>query len=218
MPVALITGGEGDLAQAISQELMAQGYVVRAPGRGEMDVTDAASVAGCIGGLPALDLLICNAGLVLDESAVKMTEENFSRVLDVCLKGAFLCSREALEKMSRQRSGHIVFIGSYSALRGPAGQGNYAAAKAGMIALMQSLATEYGGRNIRVNCILPGFMETRMTAHLTEEAKDAFRQAHALGRFNTVMEVARFVAFLDASLPHTSGQIFNLDSRRHRWT
>jgi len=218
MQKALITGGQGDLAQAIRLELVTQHYQVHAPSHAELDVTDGESVRASINSLHSLDLLVCNAALTRDQSFAQMSEDAFSTVVDVCLGGAFKSAQAALKLMSKQRSGHIVFIGSFSALHGPAGQGNYAAAKAGMIALMQSLAAEYGSRNVRVNCVLPGFMETRMTAPLTSELREKFRNSHALGRFNTVTEVAKFIAFLDTHMPHTSGQVFSLDSRRHRWT
>ncbi|MEY4483296.1 MAG: hypothetical protein RL693_748, partial [Verrucomicrobiota bacterium] len=156
-------------------------------------------------------------GLVADKTLARMEDDDFSRVLDVCLTGAFRTARAALKLMSKQKQGHIVFIGSFSAWRGPIGQANYAAAKAGLFGLAESLAKEYGGRNIRVNVVLPGFMETKMTAGLDESIRATYRQTHALGRFNTAAETARFIAFLDQHLPHTSGQIFNLDSRVHRW-
>lgn len=213
---ALITGGGGDLAQALHHELAEQGYAVQAPDRTGLDVTSTASVDGFVSQMDRLDLLICNAGLCRDASIQKMEDEDFDLVLDTCLTGAFRATRAALKRMARQRQGHIVFIGSFSALRGPAGQANYAAAKAGLLALTQSLAVEYGACNIRVNCVLPGFMETRMTAGLREEQRAAFLASHALGRFNTPLDVARFIAHLDRFMPHTSGQIFNLDSRVHR--
>lgn len=147
-----------------------------------------------------------------------MSEGDFARVLDVNLTGAFRTARSALKLMSRKHSGHIVFVGSFSAFSGPIGQASYAASKAGLIALAQSLAREYGARGIRVNCVLPGFMKTKMTAHLSDEHLARFKQAHALGRFNTPLEVARFIRFLDLEMPHTSAQVFSLDSRPHRWT
>jgi 3-oxoacyl-[acyl-carrier protein] reductase len=120
--------------------------------------------------------------------------------------------------MAKHRRGHIIFIGSNSARWGTAGQANYAAAKAGLIGLTHSLAKEYGARNVRVNCILPGLLETKMTAHLSKEILDQVRAAHALRRFNTCAEAAKFIAFLHRDLPHTSGQVFQLDSRVNRWT
>jgi 3-oxoacyl-[acyl-carrier protein] reductase len=217
-PVALITGGGGDLAAAIRAELEASGVVVYAPTRAVLDVTKSASIATCFATLPQLDLAVCNAGCVIDRTLASMGAEEFSAALDVNLSGAFRVARGALKLMARQRSGHVVFIGSFSALSGPAGQSNYAAAKAGLVALTQSLAREYGPRNIRVNCILPGFLETKMTGHLGDELRAKFRGAHTLGRFNTTAEVARFIRFLHLEMPHTSAQVFSLDSRPHRWT
>lgn len=216
--IALITGGGGDLASAIRAELENHRLVVHAPARRQLDVTDPRSVAAAFHALDRLDLLVSNAGLCVDRSIAVMTAAEFAMVLDVNLSGAFRAAREALKRMAKQRSGHVVFIGSFSAISGPAGQCNYAAAKAGLIALTQSLAREYGPRNIRVNCVLPGFLETRMTASLGEDLRRRFREAHTLGRFNTTIEVARFIRFLHLEMAHTSGQVFSLDSRRHRWT
>ncbi len=217
MAIALITGGEGTLASSLHRELSTQGYEIHAPGKSVLDVADTPSITAYMAGMPRLDLLICNAGLVADKPMPRMEDDDFSKVLDVCLTGAFRTARAALKLMSKQKQGHIVFIGSFSAWRGPIGQANYAAAKAGLFGLAESLAKEYGGRNIRVNVVLPGFMETKMTISLKESTREEYRQTHALGRFNTPAETARFIAFLDREMPHTSGQIFNLDSRVHRW-
>ncbi len=217
MATALITGGEGTLASAIYRELSIQEYEIHAPGKSALDVTKTSSINAYIATLPRLDLLVCNAGLVADKTLANMPDEDFSKVLEVCLSGAFRSARAALKLMVKQKQGHIVFVGSFSALRGPIGQSNYAAAKAGLFGLSESLAKEYGGRNVRVNLILPGFLETKMTAHLDESKREAYREAHALRRFNTCAATARFIAFLDQHMPHTSGQIFNLDSRICRW-
>jgi 3-oxoacyl-[acyl-carrier protein] reductase len=218
-PVALITGGEGELARAIQQELISQGWTVHAPGHLEMDVTSKDQVQQVIGNLGRLDLLIHNAGITRDRLLRQMSEADFSEVLAVHLKGAFLCAQAALPIMIAQGSGHLVQIGSFSAFSGPVGQTHYAAAKAGLIALTQSLAAEYGPLGIRANCVLPGFLRTRMTHSLLEN-EDQCRQvlaAHTLGRLNTVQDCARFIAFLD-TLPAISGQVFQLDSRLSRWT
>jgi NAD(P)-dependent dehydrogenase (short-subunit alcohol dehydrogenase family) len=215
---ALVTGGEGGLGQAIAAALSAQGYAVHAPGRKELDVSDHAAITSWFGGHESVDLVVHCAGVLRDRRFPNMEEEDFGTVLDVNLKGAFQVSQAALKSMARKRSGHLIFIGSNSARWGNAGQANYAAAKAGIIGLTHSLAKEYGSRNIRVNCILPGLLETKMTAHLPDEIKQSVRDAHALRRFNTCEAVARFVAFLDRDLPHTSGQVFQLDSRVNRWT
>ncbi|GAA5145896.1 3-oxoacyl-[acyl-carrier-protein] reductase [Prosthecobacter algae] len=215
-PIALITGGAGDLAQAIRAELEAQGWQVHAPSRAQMDVTDKAQVQAVMGSLPRLDLLIHNAGFLRDASLLKMTERDFHEVLQVHLKGAFLTAQAALKIMVKQRQGHIVTIGSFSALSAPAGQANYAAAKAGLIALTQSLAAEYGPRNIRANCVLPGFLETKMSQPLLEKQRPQIEAAHALGRLNTPQEAARYIAFLH-TMENVSGQVFQLDSRVRRW-
>lgn len=216
-PVALITGGTGDLARSIRAELESQGWIVHAPTHQQLDVTDKAQVQRVIGALDRLDLLIHNAGMTRDALLIKMTGIEFSEVLAVHLKGAFLCSQAALKLMVKQRQGHIIHIGSFSALSGPAGQANYAAAKAGLIGLTQSLAAEYGARGIRANCVLPGFLDTKMTRHLLEEDSQRVFSAHTLGLLNTVQDAARFIAFLP-TLPAVSGQVFQLDSRISRWT
>jgi 3-oxoacyl-[acyl-carrier protein] reductase len=218
-PVALITGGRGALATALRAELEAQHWQVHAPGRDSLDVTDPASVRAGIDGLPRLDLLVHNAGFLRDAPLARMSEADFAAVLEVHLRGAFLCARAALRTMLRQGGGHLVLVGSFSALAGPAGQANYAAAKAGLIGLAQSLAAEYGGRGIRANVVLPGLLETPMSAPLLADPERRCRAlaAHTLGRFNTPAEAARFIAFLH-SLPHTSGQVFSLDSRVQPWT
>ena len=218
-PVALITGGSGDLAQAIRAELESQGWLVHAPSRQEMDVTDKAQVQRVIGALGQLDLLIHNAGITRDSLVLKMSETDFSDVLNVHLKGAFLCSQAALKIMIKQRQGHLIQIGSYSALCGPTGQANYAAAKAGLIALTQSLAAEYGPRGIRANVILPGFLDTKLTRHLLDDEAQHQRilSDHTLGELTTPQDTARFIAFLH-TLPAISGQVFQLDSRISRWT
>lgn len=218
-PVALITGGAGELASAIRAELESQGWCVHAPSRAEMDVTDKAQVQRVIGELGRLDLLIHNAGITRDALMLKMTEAEFSDVLAVHLKGAFLCTQAALKLMVKQRAGHIIHIGSYSALSGPAGQANYAAAKAGLIALTQSIAAEYGARGIRANCVLPGFLDTKMTQHLLadETQRERVLASHTLGRLNTPEDAARFIAFLH-TMENISGQVFQLDSRISRWT
>lgn len=212
--VAVITGGEGDLARAVTKELLAGGWIVHNPGRTELDVTNSTQVKSWFAQLERIDLLVNNAGIIRDKPVFKMTENDFDDVMDVCLKGAFLCSQAAIRRMAKQRSGHIIQVGSVSALTGPAGQANYAAAKAGLIGLTKSLAKEYGARNVRINCVLPGFLETKMTASLLADAEQRTRilSNHTLGRLNTAEEAARFIAFLH-SMAHVSGQVFQLDSR-----
>lgn len=215
---AVITGGEGDLAKAIRGLLEADGWTVLAPGRAELDVTSPASVEHFFSSVTSLDLLINNAGVIADGPLVQMSETDFERVLDVCLKGAFLCSQKAMWLMAKKRNGHILNIGSFAALYGTAGQANYAAAKAGLIGLTKSTASEYGAKNVRCNCVLPGLLDTKMTRHLMSDpaTKDELTKTHLLRKLNTVEDAARFIVFLD-SMKGVSGQVFQLDSRISRW-
>jgi 3-oxoacyl-[acyl-carrier protein] reductase len=213
----LITGGEGDLARALRHEFARDAAVVHAPGRKAMDVDDEAQVEAFFSRLDHLDVLIVNAGLTRDGAVTGLGADDFSQVLRTNLRGPFLCARAALKLMVKQRSGHILFIGSRAARHGTRGQSAYAAAKAGMVGLAQSIAREYGSRNVRSNVVLPGFMETRMTAELSAEQRERVRTEQALGRFNTVENAARFIAFL-SRLDHVSGQVFTLDSRLDKWT
>jgi len=175
MNEVVITGGEGDLAQAIGSALHEES--VRLPGRKELDVS-------------------C-----------------WDEVMAVNLGGAYFCARKAALKMVKQRSGHIIFIGSYSGFFPHIGQASYAAAKSGLIGLTKSLAKELGTRGVRVNMIVPGWLETKMTSQVAEEKKYQARKEHSLGEFNTPEKVATFVKILHNELTFTSGQIFHLDSR-----
>ena len=164
-----------------------------------------------------IDALINNAGAIADSPIWEMEDDDFEKVLSVNLKGAFVCSQAVLRPMLRQRDGHIVNVGSFSGRAGARGQANYAAAKAGLFGLAQSLAQEVGSRNIRVNAVLPGVLPTGMTSHLKPEQLEAFANANALKRINSVEEVARFIVFL-VTTQNISGQLFQLDSRISPWT
>jgi len=211
----LISGGEGDLARALRSAFAND--AVHAPGRKEMDVRDEAQVEAYFSRLERIDVLIANAGLTRDATLANLAATDFDEVLNTNLRGAFLCTRAAIKMMMKQRSGHILLIGSRSGKNGPRGQTAYAAAKAGLIGFAQSVAKEYGSRNIRCNVVLPGFLETKMTAHLPDKHREEIRVEHTLGRFNTTENAARAIAFL-ARLDNVSGQVFTLDSRIDRWT
>ena len=212
-PQAIITGGAGDLGKALRSILETAGIQTQAPGRDALDVSDVGSVKNYIADAGDIDLLVCNAGLTIDKPLARMTEDDWTQVMDVNLKGSFLCAREVSRNMMKRRSGHILFISSFSALHPPAGQANYAAAKAALLGMMKSMAQELGPRNVRVNAILPGFLETRMTCDLSDDIRQQAISRHTLGRFNTPEAVGDFVTFLHQQMPHTSGQVFNLDSR-----
>ena len=208
----VITGGAGGLGGALAAAFADAGHEVLAPGRDELDVTDAAAVKEHFKDRE-VELLICNAGTTRDALLGKLPEKDWDAVMAVNLRGAALCAAAVSRGMIRARQGHIVFISSHSAVHPPAGQAAYAAAKAGLIGLAMSLAKELGPAGVRVNTILPGFLETRMTEGLSEERKDQVRKEHVLGRFNTTEAVAGFLVTLHARMPHTSGQVFRLDSR-----
>ena len=214
-PVALITGGGGGLATALRHELVAAGWQVLTPLHPDLDVTAPEQVRQFFSTLSRLDLLINNAGLRRDELLLQQSEADRDAVLDVCLRGAFLCSREAARIMTGQAGGHILNVGSNSGMTGPAGQSAYAAAKAGLVALTKSLAEELGPQGVRVNCVLPGWMETNFTAGVPDTVTGRALKAHVLGIFNTPRDAARFIVFLQ-SLPAVSGQVFQLDSRISR--
>lgn len=219
---AVITGGQGDLAAPLRGELAEGGFRVLAPGRAELDVRSRESVTAFFSRVEKLELLVLNAAIVRDQSAQHMEASTFAEVVETNLTGAMRCARAALPLLLRdvsagQGMGHVVLLGSFSGLGGAVGQTNYAAAKAGLIGLTQSLAAEWGASGLRVNCVLPGFMETKMTAPLSEAVRERARARHVLGRFNEPGRAAKFIRFLHEEMLHTSGQVFNVDSRIHRW-
>lgn len=209
----MISGGEGGLGIALAGEFGEGGWDVLSPGRGEMDVSDSGSVDAYVKGAGDMDLMVCNAGATCDGVLAKMGEGDWDGVMDVNLRGAFYCARAVARGMVKRRGGHVVFVSSYSAFCPPVGQANYAAAKAGLEGLAKSLAKELGGRGVRVNVVVPGFLETRMTADVGDGVREVALERHVLGRFNEVGRVARFVRFLDKEMLATSGQVFHLDSR-----
>ncbi len=208
----VITGGNGDLARAISAEFRSTGDEIFCPDREELDVRYSGVVQQYFEKVGDIDVLIQNAGVTRDRLFPHLSESNWDDVLNTNLKGAFLCVRAVIGGMMRRGGGHIVMIGSYSAKHPPLGQSAYAASKAGLEGLAKSLAQELGVRNIRVNCVLPGFLNTRMTQGLSNEHRESVRAQHSLGRLNTTEEAARFIRHL-LSMEHISGQVFQLDSR-----
>jgi len=143
-----------------------------------------------------LDILVNNAGITRDGLAIRMTEEQWDLVLDVNLKGTFFGCAAAAKAMIKARTGAIVNIASITGLIGNVGQANYAASKAGVIALTRTLAKELASRNIRVNAVAPGFIETEMTHNMSDKAKAAFLEYVPMGRGGTPEEIAGVVAFL----------------------
>lgn len=211
-PSIAITGGHGDLAVAIKARFSSGNWHVDSPGSSELDVTDAGAVSNYFSQHPT-DLLVCNAGVIRDATIAKLDEVDWQQVMNVNFHGARRCAIAAIENMMCRKSGHVLFISSNSAIHPPPGQNAYATAKAALLGLTQDLAREVGLGGIRVNAILPGFLETKMTANVSDLRRESVRASHALGRFNTPESVASFIWHLHHDLPHTSGQIFQLDSR-----
>ncbi len=159
-----------------------------------------------------LDILINNAGITKDGLLVKMKESDWQAVLDVNLKGVFLCSKAFIRKMMAARSGSIVNITSVVGIMGNPGQANYCASKAGVIGFTKSLAKEVGVKGIRVNAVAPGFIESAMTDKLSDEVKNAYMAGIPLKRYGAPEEVAEVVAFLcEDRAKYMTGQVIAVD-------
>ena len=209
---AVITGGTGCLGVAIAAALQSPDWSIAAPSSRELDVRNAAEVNRYFDRRP-IDLLVCSAGVIRDVPLARVTESIWNELWDINFQGAASCAEAVLPVMLGKKVGHIIFISSYSAIHPPLGQVAYAAAKAALIGLGADFAMRYGSSNIRVNVVLPGFLETRMTENVTSCRRAEISAAHVLGRFNTCRETAGFIRFLHHELPHTSGQVYQLDSR-----
>ena len=203
----------GDMAESTARELREKGFGAISL---RTDVTSAPDVEKTIEDIlakfGALDILVNNAGITKDALIVRMSEEDWDRVLNINLKGAFLVTQASAKVMMKQRSGRIINISSVVGRMGNAGQANYSASKAGLIGLTKSAAKELSGRGITVNAIAPGYIATEMTEKLPQAAKDAFLNNIPLKRAGTPEDIARVVAFLasdDAS--YITGQVIGVD-------
>ncbi len=208
----IITGGSGGLGQAILRAFRPPAWRGDAPTHRALDVTDAEAVESYLTERP-VDLLICGAGIIHDAPLLRHSENAWDEVIATNFDAAAHCASAVLPQMRRQGHGHIVFISSYSALHPPLGQVAYATAKAGLLGLTAGLARKHGSHGIRVNAVLPGFLDTPMTAGVSDKRKASVLEDHALGRLNTPRAVASFIRCLHEDLTHTSGQTFQLDSR-----
>ena len=159
-----------------------------------------------------IDILVNNAGITKDGLLMRMSEEDFDTVLDVNLKGAFNCMRFVSRQMMKQRSGRIINMSSVVGVTGNPGQANYAASKAGIIGMTKSVAKELASRNITVNAIAPGFIETEMTAVLSDEVKKAAAAQIPLGAFGKPEDIAKAVSFLASdNASYITGQVLHVD-------
>ncbi len=240
--VALVTGGSRGIGAAVAVALAGQGADVALTYRGR--AAAAAAVVESIGGLGRrarsyqadvadfdaaervvdsvvadlgrLDILVCNAGITRDGVIWKMTEKQWGDVIDTNLKGYFTYNRAAARVFKDQRSGKIVNVSSINGLRGKFAQSNYAAAKAGNIALTKSLAKELGKFNVNVNCVAPGMVLTEMAESIPPEFLDAAVKETVLGRLATTEDVAEVVCFLCSRRSrHVTGEVIKVDGGQY---
>ncbi|MEB3245026.1 MAG: 3-oxoacyl-[acyl-carrier-protein] reductase [Vampirovibrionales bacterium] len=230
---ALVTGGSRGIGKACALELARAGYhvavtyvskpdaaqqtvaAIEAHGQKSMavalDVADAAQCQAALDSVMAawgrIDVLVNNAGLTKDTLIVRMTDDDWQRVINANLSGAFYLCRGSAKLMMKQRTGCIINITSVSGLYGNAGQANYAASKAGLIGLTKTLAKELAGRGIRANAVAPGFIATDMTADLPQEKIQAMIP---LGRLGTPEDIAKTVAFLADPQSYITGQVIEV--------
>jgi 3-oxoacyl-[acyl-carrier protein] reductase len=231
---ALVTGSTRGIGRAIAEAFAQSGARVAVVGRDlhraeeaasaignnaagfAADVGDTAAIAKLVGDVEkafgSIDILVNNAGITRDNLVMRLKDEDWDAVQNANLRGAFAAIRAVSRGMMKKRSGRIINIASIVGLIGNKGQANYAASKAGLIALTKSVAKELGSRNILVNAVAPGFIETEMTAAMTKEARDALGQQIALERLGSVQDVAAMVAFLASDLAsYITGQVFVVD-------
>ena len=221
-----MTGGNRGIGRAIAEAFLAQGDKVavttRSGGAPEgaldvrCDVTDPDAVEAAFAEIEAahgtVEVLVANAGITADTLLLRMSEEDWSSVLDTNLTGSFRLAKRASKGMLRLRRGRIVFISSVVGLLGSAGQVNYAASKAGLVGMARSIARELGSRSITANVVAPGFIETDMTAVLSDEQKDTIKSQVPLQRYGTTGEIASTVLWLTGpGATYVTGAVIPVD-------
>jgi len=236
--VAVVTGASRGIGRAIAERLAREGVLVflnylqrqeaaedtlasirGSGGQAELcrfDVANGTEVTVAVQNIVErhgkLDILVNNAGLALDNLLLRLKEEEWERVMNVNLKGVFLCTKAAARYMIRQRSGRIINLTSVVAQTGNAGQAAYSAAKAGIIGFTKTMAKELASRAITVNAVAPGFIETEMTGSLPEQVKSGYLSLIPAGRWGTAAEVAEVVAFLASPVAaYITGQVINVN-------
>ena len=224
--IALITGGNRGIGLAIAQALKADGFEVVVTYRSgdapqgfnavKMDVTDTESIDAAFTeceskfGIP--EVIVCNAGITKDGLVMRMSDDEFNQVIDANLGGAFRTARRATKGLLKLKRGRLIFIGSVVGAIGSAGQVNYSASKAGLLGMARSFARELGSRGITANVIAPGFVETDMTAELTEARRDEIAKAVPMGRFCSTEEIASVVSFVASDrASYISGALIPVD-------
>jgi NAD(P)-dependent dehydrogenase (short-subunit alcohol dehydrogenase family) len=222
----LVTGGNRGIGLAIAQAFDKQGDRVAVAHRGTgapaglygvtCDITDPAAVDAAFAQIESelgpVEVLVANAGITDDTLLMRMSEEQFTRVLDTNLTGAWRCARRAAAKMVRARWGRMIFISSVVGLFGGAGQVNYAASKAGLVGMARSITRELGTRSVTANVVAPGFIDTDMTAALPAERRAEYLRAIPAGRFASTEEVAGVVTWLASDAAgYVSGAVIPVD-------
>lgn len=235
---AIVTGGARGIGEAISRKLASKGaniiiwdvmedaaketaekiaseYGVKATGA-SVNVTDSAAIDAAVKAAKeefgTIDTLVNNAGVTRDTLMMRMKEEDWDFVININLKGVFLCTKAVAKVMAKQRSGSIVNIASVVGIMGNAGQANYSASKGGVIALTKTTAKEYSGRGVRANAVAPGYIETAMTDKLSDEVKDTmlgYIPLKALGQPEDIANAVSFLASDEAS--YITGEVLKVD-------
>jgi len=234
---ALVTGASQGIGRACAVKLAGAGAVLALAARNQeklsavaaeiaaaggqahcfqMDLADEEQVKSAIkttlGQLGKIDILVNNAGITRDQLLMRMKRQDWDAVLNTNLTGAFLCIQQVIASMLKQRWGRIINITSINGQVGQAGQANYAASKAGLIGLTMAVAREVGSRNITVNAVAPGLIETEMTESLPQEVKNAMLKSVALGRAGTAEDVAHAVHFLASEgASYITGHVLNVN-------
>jgi len=211
--VAFTYSSSVDAANALEEALKATGVKAKGYKSNAADFEQAQQLIKDVAAdFGAIDILINNAGITKDNLLMRMSEEDFDKVIEVNLKSIFNMTKAVQRTMLKQRYGSIINMSSVVGVKGNAGQANYAASKAGMIGFSKSMALELGSRNIRTNVIAPGFIETEMTAKLDEDTVNSWRNAIPLKRGGKPEDIANACVFLASDLSaYVTGQVLNVD-------